>query len=200
MTSLQRPHIDDKGRWHFFGGDLIAWKVGQQGDSFTSAQIFKAGSVHSGIGPKSTATPPYHTHIYQTETFDVQSGTLCYKIDGKEGKLQPGQKAVIPPHRAHTFWNDPSTGTDLHVHITVKGGDNAGFDEEFVRNFYGYLSSVTMQGKSPNPFQMIRFLDDADVILADIPFGLGGIFNKIIGKWIGGYLLGFPTRYKAFTE
>lgn len=36
------------------------------------------------------------------------------------------------------------------------------FDETFVHNFYGYLSSVTMAGKMPNPLQMLRFLDHAD--------------------------------------
>ncbi|PWN87930.1 hypothetical protein FA10DRAFT_269207 [Acaromyces ingoldii] len=200
MSDLKRPHIDEQGRWHFFDGDLIAWKVSNDGKSFTSGQIFKKGSPHSGVGPKSTATPPYHTHLYQTETFDVKSGVLCYKIDGKLGKLKPGQTAVIPPHRPHTFWCDPESGQDLEVYITVRGGDNAGFDEDFVRNFYGYLSSRTMAGKAPNPLQMLRFLDDADVILADVPFGLGGWLNVIVGRWLGGYLFGYSPRYKLFQE
>ncbi|PWN91862.1 hypothetical protein FA10DRAFT_265694 [Acaromyces ingoldii] len=200
MPPLQRPHIDNEGRWHFFNGDLVAWKVSSDGDSFTSGQIFKAKSPHSGMGRKSTATPPYHTHLYQTETFDVQSGTLCYLIDGKEGKLLAGQKTSIPPHRPHTFWSDPETGEDLIVNITVRGGPNAGFDEDFVRNFYGYLSSQVMQKSGPNPFQMLRLLDDADVILADVPLGLGRWVNIIFGRWIGGYLLGYPTRFKIFSE
>ena len=68
------------------------------------------------------------------------------------------------------------------------------FDEDFVRNFYGYLSSQTMAGKAPNPFQMLRFLDAADVILvAPLPFSsllsrfgvvsaLGSFFNVVLGK------------------
>ena len=118
MPPLQRPHIDNEGRWHFFNGDLVAWKVSSDGDSFTSGQIFKAKSPHSGMGRKSTATPPYHTHLYQTETFDVQSGTLCYLIDGKEGKLLAGQKTSIPPHRPHTvgtdFWSDIGQSVGLY--------------------------------------------------------------------------------------
>jgi quercetin dioxygenase-like cupin family protein len=136
--------------WHFFDGALQTWKVKEDGKSFTSGQRFKAGNPHSGVGRKSTATPPYHIHLFQTETFDVKEGTLCYLIDGKEGKLQAGQKVDIPPYRPHTvsverierryrhsnmlltlrlnhqFWNDPSTGTDLVVQITVRGGDNPG--------------------------------------------------------------------------
>lgn len=115
----------------------------------------------------STAIPLNHSHLYQTEAFDVQRDTLCYLIDGKEGKLQAGQKVNISPHRPHTFWNESSTNEELCVHITVREGDKAGSDEEFVRNFYGYLSTVTMQGKKPNPLQTIRLLDDADVFLAE---------------------------------
>ncbi len=62
-------------RWHFFNGALQTWEVSSDGDSFTSGQLFKAGSPHSGVGRKSTATPPYHRHTYQTETFHVVSLT-----------------------------------------------------------------------------------------------------------------------------
>jgi mannose-6-phosphate isomerase-like protein (cupin superfamily) len=93
-----------------------------------------------GQGPQSTATPPYHYHYYQEEEFSVQSGTLCYKIDGKLGKLEAGQSVTIPTYCRHTFWNDPSTGTDLDVNISVSGGGNDGFSDDFVHNFYGYLS------------------------------------------------------------
>ncbi len=46
------------------------------------------------------------------------------------------------------FWNDPSTNSDLDVHITVSGevlDGHDGFSDDFVHNFYGYLSceSVT---------------------------------------------------------
>lgn len=63
--------------------------------------------------------------------FTQKSGTLAYCIDGEEGTLQEGESIVIPPYRPHTFWNDVASGTDLVVHITVRGGDNPGFDETF---------------------------------------------------------------------
>ncbi|KAM0747533.1 hypothetical protein T439DRAFT_328771 [Meredithblackwellia eburnea MCA 4105] len=196
---LTRPTIED-GAWVFFGGDFKTYFISGDKDHFTSRQIFKAKSPHTGVGRTSTATPPYHYHLYQTETFAVKSGTLAYCIDGKEGKLEAGQSVVIPPYRSHTFWNDVDSGTDLDVHITVRGGDNPGFDETFVHNFYGYLSSQTMQGKAPNPAQMLLFLDSADVILSDIPLGLGGWANLIIGRYIGKYLLGMDSRYKVFDD
>ena len=45
---------------------------------------------------------PYHYHLYQYETFDVKRGTLAYLLDGKEGKLKPGEKITIPPYHSHT--------------------------------------------------------------------------------------------------
>ncbi|CAO1615367.1 unnamed protein product [Parajaminaea phylloscopi] len=200
-TTLQRPLVED-GVWHFFGGDLTTWMVREDKEAglFTSGQRFKAGgSPHTGSGRKSTATPPYHYHLYQTETFHVQEGTLSYLIDGVEGKLQEGEKVSIPPYRPHTFWNDETTGKDLVVNITVQGGPNPGFDETFVHNFYGYLSSRVMAGGSPNPVQMLRFLDDADVIIADFPLGLGHWANIILGRFVGG-TLGFPTRFDIFAD
>lgn len=50
-------------------------------------------------------------------------------------------------------------------------------------NFYGYLSSQTMQGLAPNPFQMLLFMYSADVILMDIPFGMGYWANLIAGAF-----------------
>jgi quercetin dioxygenase-like cupin family protein len=100
---MKRPRVDDDGTWHFFDGALQTWRVKEDSRSFTSGQRFRGGSdPHTGVGRKSTATPPYHIHLFQTETFDVKEGTLCYLIDGKEGKMQPGQKVDIPPYRPHT--------------------------------------------------------------------------------------------------
>lgn len=117
------------------------------------------------------------------------------------------------------FWSDPDAKKDLDVHITVAGGDKPGyvmrwpgasslqrlhaltiaparsFDEDFVRNFYGYLSSRVLAGKAPNPLQMFRFLDDADVILvAPLPGynlwsrvgvirAIGTFLNVVLGEY-----------------
>lgn len=56
-------------------------------------------------------------------------------MNGRQGKLEAGQKYVSKAGEWHTFWNDPTTGEDMEVHITVCGGDNPGFDEIFVHNF-----------------------------------------------------------------
>lgn len=114
------------------------------------------------------------------------------------------------------FWSDPESGVDLDVNITVRDGPNHGyvyysppfltilvtrcrFDESFVRNFYGYLSSVTMQGLSPNPLQMLAFMDGADVVLV-FPLNIGRLLNVVLGRWFGRWLAGYQTEYKEFAE
>ncbi|KAJ7189551.1 hypothetical protein GGX14DRAFT_484745 [Mycena pura] len=195
---LQTPMIASDGAWVFFGGAFRTYAVHHGDGSFTSRQIFAHSNPHTGVGRKSTATPPYHWHLFQTESFNVNSGVLCYILDGKEGKLQAGESVTIVPGRWHTFWSDPEAGVDLDVNITVRGGPNPGFDETFVRNFYGYLSSCTMQNIPPHPVQMLTFMYSADVIL-EMPLGVGRFANYVVGNWLG-WLGGFKSEYPAFAE
>lgn len=99
------------------------------------------------------------------------------------------------------FWSDPTSSEDLIVHITVSDGSNdrPGFDADFVHNFYSYLSSQALQGKGPNLLQMLRMLDHADVILASVPFGLGGWVNWLLGRKVGAFF-GYPTHFKELDE
>ncbi|KAM0749242.1 hypothetical protein T439DRAFT_343373 [Meredithblackwellia eburnea MCA 4105] len=201
---LVRPKIEE-GRWSFFGGDLQTWYVSGDEKHFTSGQLFKAGSPHTGVGRKSTATPPYHRHTYQTETFSVKKGRLCYVVNGRLGKLEAGQSYTSKAGEWHTFYSDPDLGEDMEVHITVRGGENPGFDENFVHNFYGYLSSKVMAGKRPSMIQVLCFQWYADVILENTPLGLGKIglgwwANLIFGKIIGEMLLGYKHQYKEFDD
>lgn len=83
---------------------------------------------------------------------------------------------------------------------------------------------MTMAGKNPNPFQMLLFMYTADVILVDIPFGLGRFANFFIGTstssqgmmnvnlltisnlfWdvgflVGQCLLGYKPGYEVFDK
>ena len=132
-------------------------------------------------------------------------------MNGREGKLEAGEKYVSKSGEWHTFWNDPTKDEDMEVHITVRGGDNPGFDEIFIHNFCescrppaprahrsqlpsahlsscadGYLSAKTMAGLKPNSFQMLLFMWSADVVIADAPggsIGLGWWANYILGEW-----------------
>jgi quercetin dioxygenase-like cupin family protein len=46
-----------------------------------------------------------HVHPKQEERFEVVSGTLGLKIDGKEIVAAPGDTLTVPPGTPHRFWN-----------------------------------------------------------------------------------------------
>ncbi|KAJ7876164.1 hypothetical protein B0H14DRAFT_3545026, partial [Mycena olivaceomarginata] len=129
------PIVEADSAWVFFGGAFRTYALKSRDDgSFTSRQIF--GHSNPPHWVRSRRDSPYHWHLYQTETFNVNSGVLCYILDGKTGKRQAGETVSIPPRHWHTFWSDPASSVDLDVNITVRGGPNLGFDETFVRNSY----------------------------------------------------------------
>jgi quercetin dioxygenase-like cupin family protein len=46
-----------------------------------------------------------HVHPFQTERFEVLSGTLGLALRGKAITARPGEKLTIEPGTAHKFWN-----------------------------------------------------------------------------------------------
>ncbi|CAD6578788.1 MAG: hypothetical protein CYPHOPRED_000673 [Cyphobasidiales sp. Tagirdzhanova-0007] len=177
------------GSLMYFGGAFKTWDQSWDKDHYTSRQLFDHKSQFTN-SRKAIATPPYHWHIYQIETFEVKSGIMHYCLDGKEGILKPGEKVVIQPGIPHTFWCDGNDGIDLEVLITVRGGPNPGFDGSFVRQFYGFLHSNALQGRTPNLFHALAYMYDADVIIQDFPVNSGKLANYIgatfpvpIGEW-----------------
>ena len=49
---------------------------------------------------------PLHMHPRQESTAEVISGSLLFIVDGREIRLGPGDRTVIPPNTPHQFRND----------------------------------------------------------------------------------------------
>ena len=47
-----------------------------------------------------------HVHPRQEERIEVLSGTVRYRLGGKEHNLGAGEAVVLPPGIPHTLWND----------------------------------------------------------------------------------------------
>jgi len=56
------------------------------------------------MAPGKTGPMP-HIHTLSDEGFEVVSGTLVIKIDGKESVLKAGEKAIVKAGQVHTFKN-----------------------------------------------------------------------------------------------
>jgi mannose-6-phosphate isomerase-like protein (cupin superfamily) len=50
-----------------------------------------------------------HVHPYQTERFEIESGRVAFKVDGKEFVSGPGATVVVPAGASHKFWNAGET-------------------------------------------------------------------------------------------
>jgi hypothetical protein len=75
----------------------------------------------------------------------------------------------------------------------------------FFRNIYSYLDDCQRQGVELSLPQLLLFMDSAEVSLA-IPgpapvmrwlsWGLG----VVVGRWIGGYVLGYKSSYPEYFD
>ena len=50
-----------------------------------------------------------HVHPYQSERFEIESGTVGFKLDGEEIVAGPGETVVVPAGSSHKFWNAGET-------------------------------------------------------------------------------------------
>ena len=50
-----------------------------------------------------------HVHPYQSERFEIEAGTIAFKVDGKEIVARPGESVLVPAGSSHKFWNAGET-------------------------------------------------------------------------------------------
>ncbi|KAH6716714.1 hypothetical protein BKA61DRAFT_309669 [Leptodontidium sp. MPI-SDFR-AT-0119] len=165
------------------------------------------------VSPKNGTTiiqPPFHFHIYQTEYFNLRSGTghLYLGIDPKpfitlSDKPDAPRTASIPAGRYHRFENASKT-EDLvvDVHLTPEDYEN---EQRFFRNFFGYLDDCKKAKTEPSLFQLLVFLHSADTPLAlPLPNEWLGIivsrvFLVVVAFW-GKFILGYQDSYAEYYE
>ena len=79
-------------------------------------------------------------------------------------------------------------------------------EEQFFRNFFGYLDDCQKAGQSPSVFQLFRFLYSINAPLAfSVPgpvwvgkqfsWLLMGIMGPVIGEWLLGYKESYEEYY-----
>jgi mannose-6-phosphate isomerase-like protein (cupin superfamily) len=158
----------------------------------------------------SIIAPPFHYHIYQDEFFRVQSGKgnfyrginpspFAVLSDDPDGQTTASVKAG----NYHRFENASDT-RDLVVDIqlTPESYEN---EQQFFRNFFGYLDDCKTEGCEPSIFQLMVFLHAADTPLAvPLPWeSLGRVASRIlltaVAYW-GGWVLGYRQTYAEYYD
>ncbi len=95
--------------------------------------------------------PPEHIHPMQEETFRVERGRLGYKLGAETHEAGPGEVAVVPPGKNHTFWN---AGTEPMVVVTdIRPALRS---EDFIETIHVLIRDGKLKagGKRANPMLM----------------------------------------------
>jgi mannose-6-phosphate isomerase-like protein (cupin superfamily) len=134
-----------------------------------------------------------HYHLIADETFEVESGTLSYKLDGVIGHIGAGERITLPRNRAHAHWN-----ADAEELVMVQTIAPCHDTDRFLENLFGLAMDGKLDDKGTPPFLQIygvepRF-EKQNLSGCDSERGAGrvGIFTGAGGKnaWLSRFLSG----------
>lgn len=91
-----------------------------------------------------------HVHPYQTERFEVLSGTLGISLGGETMTARPGEKLTIEPGTAHRFWNAGENDLRFLAEITP-----ALEFESLIETMFGLAAAGKTNSRGlPNPLRL----------------------------------------------
>jgi len=136
--------------------------------------------------------PPEHMHPKQTETFEIISGTVAFKLNGKEQNLTAGQTITVPVNAPHKFRNVGDS--ELVMMVELKPALKTEF---FLETFY----SLAKKGKSnknsvpKNFLHWMTILNEyyGEQFIVGPPVPLQKFMTKVLGG------LGKLVGYKGFV-
>ncbi|MBI1884739.1 MAG: cupin domain-containing protein [Chloroflexi bacterium] len=98
--------------------------------------------------PHSVAMPE-HVHPRQEERIEVVSGTVRFRLGGKEEGLSASQTVVLPPGIPHTVWN--GGGDEAHVLVEARPALKT---ETAIETVFGLARDGKVNKRGlPNPLQ-----------------------------------------------
>jgi quercetin dioxygenase-like cupin family protein len=133
-----------------------------------------------------------HLHPYQTERFEILSGRLAAKVDGKEIEAGPGDSLTVEAGQSHVWWNagDDELVFRAEVRPALKF-------EQLIETMFGLAADGKTNKKGmPNP---LRLAVIAKEHFDDVRLPFPPVWMQRIGLAMGapvGRALGFRATYE----
>jgi quercetin dioxygenase-like cupin family protein len=156
----------------------------QTGGAYTRFDAYIAPGGHLPTG---------HVHPNQTETFEIVSGTLTIKLDGRTIHARAGETVVIEPGTNHDFANE----TDEVVHFRAEVRPALKI-ESLIETMYGLAADgKTNRSGIPNPLRLAVIAGaHFDTVRLSFPPAFVQRAVLTVGAPIG-RILGYRPEYHA---
>jgi mannose-6-phosphate isomerase-like protein (cupin superfamily) len=132
-----------------------------------------------------------HVHPSQEERFEVLSGSVGFRIDGRNLVAGPGQRITVPAGAPHKFWNP---GEDV-AHFVCEVRPALQFESLLETMFALAADGKTNRKGMPNPLRL-AVIANAHFDTVRLPFPPA--FLQRIGLALGsplGRLVGYTPTY-----
>jgi mannose-6-phosphate isomerase-like protein (cupin superfamily) len=137
-----------------------------------------------------------HVHPHQTERFEIESGTVAFKLDGATIVAGAGESVVVPPGSSHKFWNAGETDAVFVTEVRPA----LGFERLIETMFSLAADGKTNRKGMPNP---LRLAVIANAHFDDVRLPFPPAWLQKLGLAMGapmGRLLGFRADYDGTPE
>ena len=137
-----------------------------------------------------------HVHPAIEETFEVVSGLVGFRIDGRESVAQAGERLHVPAGTAHDWWN--AGDEEARVSVEIRPGERF---EEMALNLFGLAQDGKTNPKGmPNPLQAAIFVREfVDVLRFTKP---PLVVQRLLFGALGAiaWALGYRGSYPKYTD
>ena len=139
-----------------------------------------------------------HIHDHLDETFEVLSGRISVRLDGRDFELGEGERAFVPKGSAHDWWNESGETAVVRVRVEPAGR----FEEMLTTVFALARADRTNSRGMPGPLQLALFAREFEPVMRltrpprvvqRVVFGILAPFARMRG-YTGTVPYGEPAR------
>ncbi len=153
----------------------------------TGGELLEVESVYTKPTP---SRPPVHYHPLQEERFEVLSGGLNVRVDGRERKLEEGEVLIVPPGVPHQMWAaEAGARVNWQTRPALK-------TEAFFETIWGLAKDGKVSDKGvPNPLRAALIAREYEDVfrLASPPWAIQRLLFGSLA--LVGRLLGYQAEY-----